>query len=128
MTKTNYRPLSNLEITILEKLLSVDLPEIGILREQISRTKALTVDENGSIKLKVNSPVRARIGDGPLVTATQIDQDTVIGYGPYINVLLFLKKGVLEEVDIYKDDSGKIINPIDPQRFDLIVDKRRLLT
>lgn len=126
MPQADYRLLTNLEKAILVKLLSVELPGVEILREQIGRARAQTIDEYGSIALRVESPMRAPFGNGPLVSATQNDRNTVEGQGPFINVLLFIKDGLLQELQIYKDDSGEIIDRIEPAKFDLVVDKRLL--
>jgi len=126
MLESHYRPLTDLEKAVLIKLLSVDLPGVEALRGQIGRSTAQTLDEYGSIELKVDSPNRARFSDGPLVSATQNDHGTTEGYGPFINVLLFVKNGLLKELQIYKDDSSKIVNRVDPEKFDVIVDKRLL--
>jgi hypothetical protein len=126
MPKAGYRPLTDLEKAILGKLLSVHLPGVEILREQIGRAKARTLDEYGSIGLKVEPSTRACFRDGPLVSATQSDRNTVAGYGPFINVLLFVKDGLLTELQIYKDDAREIINTVDPEAFDLIIDTRLL--
>ncbi len=47
------------------------------------------------------------------MNATQKDQDTVNGYGPFINFVLFLKNGHLDELQIYKDDGSALIKKPD---------------
>lgn len=126
MPTAGYRPLTDFEKSILEKLLSVDVPGVTVLRSQMGRAMAMTLDEYGSIKLEINSANRAEFSNGPLVSATQRDGDTVDGYGPFINLLLFVKDGLLNELQIYKDDGGKITSRLDPMKFDLTVDSRLL--
>ena len=127
MPEPNYRPLTNWERVVLAKLLSVDVPGIEVLKEQVVQARAITLDEYGSIGINVGARNSARFRDGPLVSATQSDRDTTEGYGPFINIILFVKSGLLNELQIYKDDSGEIINHIDPEKFDLVVDTRLLV-
>lgn len=127
MPEDAYRPLTNSERSILEKLLSVNLPGIQTLRNQIVHAQARILDECGSLKIKIDDSVPGRFHDGPLITARQPDRDTGDEFGPHINVLLFIKSGFLDDLEIYKDDASPILDSLDPKKFgELFIDTSRI--
>jgi hypothetical protein len=125
MPELDYRPLTDSEKAIVMKMLSVDLPGVEILREQANHAMARVLDRYGSIAFKLGLVERTRFSDGPLISALQPDTDTVQRYGPYVNIILFIKDGLIAELQIYKDDGSKILGSVDVQKFDLVVDKRK---
>ena len=125
MPELDYRPLTDSEKAIVMKMLSVDLPGVEILREQANHAMARVLDRYGSIAFKLGLVERTRFSDGPLISALQPDTDTVQRYGPSVNIILFIKDGLIGELQIYKDDGSKILGSVDVQKFDLVVDKRK---
>jgi hypothetical protein len=126
MSKADYRPLTDAERSMVTKMLSIDVPGIEILREQARVATAKVIDEYGSISFKIDADSRSQFTDGPLISATQADKNTVCGYGPYINIILFIKLGMLNELQIYKDDGSPILERVDPSKFELVVDRRKI--
>ncbi|MGH7053184.1 MAG: DUF6984 family protein [Stellaceae bacterium] len=123
----HYRPLTQSESLILEKLLSIDLPGIQVLRDQVAHARVRTIDECGSLEIKIDDSVPSRFRDGPLISARQSDADTEDEFGPHINILLFIKGGFLEELEIYKDDASPIQVSLDPGKLgELLIDTRRV--
>lgn len=54
MDEIYYRPLAKSERLILEKLLSVDLPGIQALRNQMAHARVRILDECGSLEIKID--------------------------------------------------------------------------
>lgn len=126
MPEPVYRTLTDPERSILEILLSTDLPGIQTLRDQVAHAKVQVLDECGSLGIKIEDSAPGLFRDGPLITARQPDRDTKDEFGPHINVLLFIKNGFLDELEIYKDDGSPILEPLDPGKFgELLIDTRR---
>jgi hypothetical protein len=124
MSETAQRALTPDERLILSKLLSISAPGIEVLRQQMADARAVVSDEYGSISLDVHKAQPGNFSDGPLITATQFDTDTVENYGPKINVILFVKNGFINELQIYKDDGKPIKSRLNPDLFDLFLDRR----
>lgn len=102
------RKLSVFERKILNSLLSADIPCTSILRQQIDDCRVKTIDEYGSIKIVTNSNTRCTDADGAPITGQADDIDTIPGVGPYINFVIFVRDGVIYELQIYKDDGTPI--------------------
>ncbi|GLZ75039.1 hypothetical protein Bcon01_80840 [Burkholderia contaminans] len=81
---------------------------------QILAARASPIDEEGSLRLVTSSDKKYGDATGPLITAVQEDVDTVRNYGPYINFVLILKNGFIDELEVYKDDGGKIAADFNP--------------
>ena len=117
MIQDSFRPLSSIERHILNRLTSVVLPDGDFLKRQVDACLVRTIDEFGSLEFSVSSNERYDDADGPLVTAQQEDVGTVPLQGPYINFILFLRGGMLTELQIYKDDGTPIRAIYDPDKF-----------
>lgn len=127
MDEIYYRPLAKSERLILEKLLSVDLPGIQALRNQMAHARVRILDECGSLEIKIDDSTPSQFRDGPLVSARQSDLDTGDEFGPHINVLLFIKSGFLDELEIYKDNLSPIQASLEPEKFgEILIDRRRV--
>ena len=98
-------------------MVNTGLPNREILMSQINSSRAKDIDDIGSVKFLVSCDDRYAHVTGPLITAQQEDVDTVPGRGPYINFLLFLCDGVIDQLEIYKDDGSQILTDFDPEKF-----------
>lgn len=117
MEKEEFRSLSTLERRMLEAMVRAGLPNSEILMNQINSSRVKDIDDVGSIKFLVSCDDRYAHVTGPLITAQQEDVGTVPGRGPYINFLLFLRDGIIDELEIYKDDGSQILSIFDPDKF-----------
>jgi hypothetical protein len=102
---------------MLEAMVRAGLPNSEILMNQINSSRVKDIDDVGSIKFLVSCDDRYAHVTGPLITAQQEDVGTVPGRGPYINFLLFLRDGIIDELEIYKDDGSQILSIFDPDKF-----------
>jgi len=119
MEDDDFRSLSIIERRMLHAMISTELPDGEILIRQIDSSRVKAIDEVGSLKFSVSCDELYDDVSGPLITAQQEDVDTVPGCGPYINFLLFLRDGVVDELEVYKDDGGRILSTFDPSKFAL---------
>ncbi|HZK91190.1 MAG TPA: hypothetical protein VFC56_13675 [Stellaceae bacterium] len=106
------RDLTEREQKILEAMLG-QLPGVEPqLREQLTTARASQIDDEGSLRLDVTSPVVADIQDRVPVTATFDDTDNIPIY-----LLLHVIEGKLAELEIYKGDGSRIIARPTPERL-----------
>jgi len=119
MSNDLYRDLNEQERKILLKMASAEVINREILIAQIDVARVNGLDRVGSLKFKLTQCPQYFNTNGPMITAQQEDVDTVAGFGPYINVLLFLKDGYIDELEVYKDDGSEIVSQLDPEKFTL---------
>lgn len=117
MKQSNFRKPSDVEVQILRKMTELSIPHITDLVSQISAAQVRTIDQFGSIEFEIDCSLRADVPDGPILNAIQPDRDTIKGYGPFINYILFVKDGLIRELQIYKDDGGVIRDVFDATKI-----------
>ena len=117
MRQTDFRKLSDVEFEILKTMTQLAIPCVSDLVNQISAATVRTIDEFGSIEFDVDRSLRADVPDGPVLNAVQPDRDTIEGYGPFINYILFAKGGLISELQIYKDDGSVIQDAVDARKI-----------
>jgi hypothetical protein len=116
-SKKLLRPLTELEIGILNKLLSREFHGVNELKAQIGDTSAISTkdtDNYGSILLSTTSTHKAQVQSRVPVEATFNDEDGV----PVI-ILLHVVDGFVNELEIVKGDGLPLIGPINPENLTL---------
>jgi hypothetical protein len=100
MNAPNLRRLSNGEHVVLKRLLDDDFQGVGALREQLGAIQVQSIDSEGSLKLQPEegSP-RAEVAQRVPVEAELKDHD-----GFMIHVLLHVIDGLMDELEIYKEN------------------------
>ncbi|MCA9814226.1 MAG: hypothetical protein H6677_02830 [Candidatus Obscuribacterales bacterium] len=99
-----------MEINIFNRLLSVEFPGVEHLRMQIEAMQVQTLDENGSLSLKVESGVRADVQSRVPVEASYSDsEEGSDDKEPRVHMLLHVLDGSMKELEIYKDDGSAIV-------------------
>jgi hypothetical protein len=121
----DFRPITPEELAIVRRMLEFIPSGSEMLLDQLSRATVQTVGEYGSIRFHIDGGEAVSRGDGPVVNASQKDQDTIDNYGPFINFVLFLKDGLLDELQIYKDDGKPNVIPVEAKRLVSIHTDRR---
>lgn len=111
------RPLDDCERAVLERLLSESFPGRNALEEQSRDIQARRIDADGSLAFAPNpdappADVARRI---PVEAETE-DVDGVI-----IHVLLHVLNGYMSELEIYREDSARVVRPIQPETLRTIV-------
>jgi hypothetical protein len=117
MIETEFRPITDAERTVFLKLLELDFPGRDELKAQLEGLLAKTIDEDGSLMLKVQSDSRARLKYRVPVEARCPDADTRSETDPHVQLLLHVVEGKLFELEIYKEDSSPILVRPHPKKF-----------
>lgn len=108
---TSYRPLSDRERRIILRLL-LAAPFAGRdeLLAQVEKVTVRTIDEDGSITLMCPPMPKARVRARIPVEGEAQDTD-----GMVIHYLLHVEDGVMSEMEVYKDDSSRVLRTVEPE-------------
>ena len=114
--ESNFRPLELSERELLQGLLAPEFPGREELRRQLDSVMARKIDEDGSLALQTAAadpaPVKSRVpteGHCP-------DSD-----GTAIHVLLHVVNGFMNELEIFKEDSSRVVQSPAAQNLVLFV-------
>jgi hypothetical protein len=113
---TSYRPLNDWERRIILRLLHAG-PFAGRddLLHQIENAAARSIDEDGSISLKCSPTPKARVRVRIPVEGEAQDTDGVV-----IHYLLHVVDGIMDELEVYKDDSSGVLRQAEPEEVMVI--------
>lgn len=109
MDNSEWRPPSDYERQIMERLLSVEFPGVQDLRNQLAACLVMPSGGYGTVKIQSKCPLAAKVVDRVPVEAVADDAD---GYG--IHYLLHVIDGFAEELEVYTDTLLDIIKTPDP--------------
>ena len=114
----DFRPLSDLEMSHLTKLLSVDFPGRDELMKQTQTICACQIDPNGSLGFR---PGPSKAESAKVVRRIPVEAELLDDDGVTIHVLLHVVDGYLSELEIYRDDSDRVRRELAPEDFSLVV-------
>jgi hypothetical protein len=100
------RPLKASERELLEKLLDHEFPGRDDLRRQLGSAAAQQVCEDGALALRVASGQPAVVKGRVPTEGSCPDADGVM-----IHVLLHVVNGMMDELEIFKEDGTDIVRP-----------------
>jgi len=103
---SDFRPLKTPERELLEKLLDPEFPGRDQLREQLLSVAAQQVHEDGTLALRVLSGQPAAVKHRVPTEGSCPDADGVM-----IHVLLHVVSGMMDELEIFKEDGTDIVRP-----------------
>lgn len=111
--KDIYRPLTEWERRIILRLLQ-ESPFTGrdALLDQLEHVVGHPIDVDGSLSLKCSSVLKAVVKTRIPVEGEAPDIDGVI-----IHYLLHVVDGKMDELEVYKDDSSKILRHAEPEKL-----------
>jgi uncharacterized protein DUF6984 len=112
----DFRPLSNLEGQLLAVLLSADFPGRNAIVEQIAFASVREIDDNGSLEFGPSDKTPAQVVRRIPVEAELDDSDGVM-----IHLLLHVVDGFVKELEVYRDDSGRVRRDLAPEDLRLLV-------
>jgi hypothetical protein len=112
----DFRPLSNLEGQLLAVLLSADFPGRTAIVEQIAFASVREIDDNGSLEFGLSDKTPAQVVRRIPVEAELDDSDGVM-----IHLLLHVVDGFVKELEVYRDDSGRVRRVLAPEVLRLLV-------
>jgi hypothetical protein len=119
MIEKEYRPLTESERAIFDRLLEKSFPGRNELVQQLQDLLVKRVDEEGSLSLKVSSSVLAPVQGRIAVDARYVDSDTPPDSAVHVHILLHVVNGRMVELEFYKDDGSSIKKR--PHPNDLVV-------
>jgi hypothetical protein len=102
---------------VLKKLLSDEFHGRESLLEQLTNIEARTIDSNGSLELAPPDGARQAEVVGRIPVEAELDDRD----GMKIHVLLHVVNGLLNELEIYREDSGSIQRDLNVDEFRLIL-------
>jgi hypothetical protein len=111
---SDFRPLKAPERELLEKLLDPKFPGRDELREQLGSVSAQQVYEDGTLSLRVSSGQPAAVKHRVPTEGSCSDSDGVM-----IHVLLHVVNGMMDELEIFKEDGTDIMRPPTAHALDL---------
>lgn len=112
----DFRPLSDLEGQLLAVLLSTDFSGRDALVEQVTAASVREIDHNGSLEFAPLDKTPAEVARRIPVEAELDDSD-----GVTIHVLLHVVDGFLKELEVYRDDSGRVQRVLAPRDLRLMI-------
>ena len=113
---SDFRPLSELEGQLLAVLLSTDFSGRDALVEQVAAASVREIDRNGSLEFASSVETPAEVARRIPVEAELNDSDSVT-----IHVLLHVVDGFLKELEVYRDDSGRVQRVLVPGDLRLMI-------
>jgi hypothetical protein len=120
MTKDTWRPLKQPESELLERLLTLNLDNHDRFVEQSRIAVARTIDSFGSFELDVSG--LSKPVDQPHMPYA--DAQTLDADGVPVWITLFVKGGVLDEVDISRADGGPLLRQVAIEDLDVFAPAR----
>jgi len=107
----SYRPLTDWERRVILRLL-MERPFAGReeLLAQLDEVAAKPIDEDGSVSLQCSCPVKASVVARIPVEGEAQDRD-----GMKIHYLLHVVDGWMNELEVYKDDSSRVLRQAEPE-------------
>lgn len=114
--EADYRPLSSRERAYLDRLLEADFPGREALASQLAAAKARQIDEYGSLDFYVLPAQRAKVKRRIPVEGRFLDAD-----GTVIHLLLHVLDGVIDELEIFKEDLSEVLKLPPAEDLELLV-------
>jgi len=122
--KGSYRPLTDWERRLIQRLLASPFPGRDALLLQLDHGVASSIeedgtrlDENGSLYLETSSTVNACVRARVPTEAKAPDIDGVM-----IHYLLFVDDdGRMEQLEVFKEDSSEVLRHAEPEELEVMV-------
>ncbi len=97
-------------------LLSAEFTGKSALVEQITMASVRAIDDNGSLEFAPSDGTPAKV-DRRIPVEAEIDDSD----GVTIHVLLHVVDGIVRELEVYRDDSGRVQRALAPGDLRLLV-------
>jgi hypothetical protein len=111
-----YRPLTDWERRLILHLLDPPFSGREVLRAQLGEALGRPIDENGSLDLQSGLDTRAAVMKRVPTEGSATDRD-----GATIHYLLHVVDGAIQELEVYKDDSSKVVQHPQPEAVEVII-------
>ena len=111
------RPLAAGERAVLDKLLSESFPGRDALAEQARDVRVRSIDADGSLALMPDPGVCP----ADVVRRIPVEAEAEDLDGVAIHVLLHVVDGYMKELEVYREDSSRVVRPITPDALSTVV-------
>lgn len=114
-TDVGFEPATGTSLKLVQALLSNTFRGSSELLEQCAGLLVQPLDANGSLRLGVTVPQPARVERRIPIEASYLDED-----GVRVHILLHVIGGYLDELEVYREDSGAVVRtPADGPALDI---------
>ena len=113
---TSYRRLTEWEKRLILRLLNAAFPGRNVLLGQLESTMVRQIDANGSLELHSEATTRAAVEKRIPTEGEATDRD-----GTTIHYLLHVVAGRLKELEVYKDDSSRVLEHPEPEDIEVVI-------
>jgi hypothetical protein len=110
-----YRRANDDEERLISQLLRHPFPGSAELREQFKGLRVRSLDSNGSLALSTSVDVLA-----PVKLRIPVEAECVDADGVPVHVLLHVVNGMLKELEIFREDSGPLIVPVNETTLEIV--------
>jgi hypothetical protein len=118
MAEAPIRSPSDRELAVLRKLLDANLLDGKELQGQLPGLMVKEVDSEGSLELLVAADQPAPMNKSTAeVIASYSDIGNSDPFSPRVRLILHTRKGLLHELEFYKDDGSQILRPPEPDEL-----------
>ncbi len=111
-----YRQLSTWETRLILRLLEPAFSGQEVLRAQVGEALGRPIDENGSLDLQSGLDTKALVMKRVPSEGSATDRD-----GTTIHYLLHVVDGAIQELEVYKDDSSKVLEHPEPEAVEVMI-------
>lgn len=108
MCQSDPQPLHPGVLAVLESLLEHDFRGRPELQSQLIGVLGKSIDEDGSLRLFVKDEPPAPVARRIPTEGTYVDAD-----GVRVHVLLHVVDGYLDELEVYREDSGRVLTRLE---------------
>ena len=115
-SRGGFRELSTSERQLLSALLSQSFPGRAELVGQLEFAKVRPIENNSSLEILVDNGPSASVERRIPIEAEFEDSDNVT-----VHILLHVVDGLMNELEIYREDLGSLKSPIDVTRLRFLV-------
>lgn len=102
------RRMSAEERAVIARLLEPEFPGSAQLRMQLASARVADLDSDGSLKFLIDTTLPR----APVLQRVATEAEAVDGDGVPVAVLLHVVDGMLDELEVFRGDSGPLLNPI----------------
>jgi catechol 2,3-dioxygenase-like lactoylglutathione lyase family enzyme len=113
------RNMTSFERALVDGLLSEDFPGRDALRAQLERASVETLDEHGCLQFRVEAGPPA-----PVELTVPVEAEAQDADGGGLHMLLFVRDGVLDGLEFFRDDGAQILKVPPPERWELFLPYR----
>lgn len=114
MDHQEFREMNDSERALLARLLEFPFPGSEGVAEQLRDSLARPIDDNGSLDFLVQTGTKVSVHNTVPVEAEGEDLD-----GTTIHVMLHVIEGTARGVEVYKEDSSRVIKMPEPSKLRL---------